>query len=126
PNLGARQNRQADDVPLPVPVAQRNLPAGPSGDAGRDMARQAQAATPDAPSPEMIGKMVELMRRVRSHVVENGTDVGRSFADEARRIHFEEAPERLIYGETTPEEAKELREDGVPIAPLPVLPEDHN
>ena len=48
--------------------------------------------------------------------------VGMNFVAEARRMHAGDAPERAIYGEARPEEAKKLIEDGVPVAPLPFIP----
>ncbi len=58
-------------------------------------------------------------RKVRAHIRKNYDYVGPDFASEARAIHEGEKPERLIYGETTPEERTKLAEDGVPCAPLP-------
>ncbi|XBQ14796.1 MAG: DUF1178 family protein [Oceanicaulis sp.] len=60
-----------------------------------------------------------LARKVQAHIRSNYDYVGDSFAKEARAIHDGEKPERLIYGETTPEEREKLKEDGVPCAPLP-------
>jgi hypothetical protein len=57
--------------------------------------------------------------KVREHIKDNFDYVGDKFADEARKIHSGETEERAIYGETTPEEAKALMEEGVPAAPLP-------
>jgi hypothetical protein len=45
-----------------------------------------------------------------------------NFAAEARRIHDGDAPERAIFGEAKPDEARRLIEDGVPVAPLPFMP----
>ena len=59
---------------------------------------------------------------MRRHVEENSDYVGLSFAAEARKIHEGEAPERNIWGEAKPDEAKALIEDGIPVAPLPFLP----
>ena len=39
----------------------------------------------------------------------NAEDVGDNFADEARAIHDGDAPERSIYGQAKPEEAKQLK-----------------
>lgn len=64
----------------------------------------------------------ELLARMRRHVEENSDYVGLSFAAEARKMHAGEAPERSIWGEAKPEEAKALLEDGIPVAPLPFLP----
>jgi hypothetical protein len=56
---------------------------------------------------------------LRKYVQENADYVGPNFAEEARKIHYGETPERHIYGEATPREAKELIEEGVDVAPLP-------
>ena len=37
-------------------------------------------------------------------------------------MHDGEVPHRSIYGEAKPAEAKKLIEDGVPVAPLPFIP----
>ena len=61
--------------------------------------------------------------KLRRHVAENSEYVGMEFVSEARRIHDGDAPERSIYGEARPDEARRLIEDGVPVAPLPFLPQ---
>ncbi len=67
-------------------------------------------------------KREAVLAAMRRHVEENSDYVGLSFAAEARRIHEGEAPERNIWGEAKPEEAKALLEDGIPVAPLPFIP----
>jgi len=49
-------------------------------------------------------------------------DVGSGFAEEARKIHYKESPERSIRGSTTADEAESLREEGIEILALPALP----
>ena len=78
-------------------------------------------AKPAGPSREM---MMEMVSRVRRHVEDNFDYVGDAFAREARAIHEGRSEERGIYGEATPEEARALIEDGVPVAPLPQPPPD--
>lgn len=68
----------------------------------------------------------EALRRLHAHVTANAEDVGRRFADEARKIHNGDAPERVIMGQADRDEVAELIEDGIPIAPLPILPDDRN
>jgi len=77
----------------------------------------------NAPAPV---KMLDAMRQYRKLVTENADNVGDKFADEARKIHYQEAPARGIYGNATPEEVRELYDEGVEVSPLPVLPEDNN
>jgi hypothetical protein len=57
--------------------------------------------------------------KVREHIKENFDYVGPRFAEEARKMHAGESEERAIWGEATPEEARELAEEGIPAAPLP-------
>lgn len=86
-------------------------------------AEAAKAATRDkpeltAPASELEQALAEMRRRVEA----NSEYVGMNFVSEARAMHEGDAPERSIYGEARPEEARKLLEDGVPVAPLPFLP----
>ncbi len=76
--------------------------------------------------PELRGKVMTAVREWRDSVIANSENVGPRFAEEARKIHFNETEERPIYGEASADEVQELLEEGVACAPLPVLPEDHN
>ena len=62
------------------------------------------------------------MLKLISHIVENTEDVGRAFAEEARKIHNQEAPERHIRGTALPQEVESLREEGIDVVALPVPP----
>lgn len=57
--------------------------------------------------------------KVREHIREKFDYVGDRFAEEARKMHTGETEERAIWGEATPDEARELAEEGIPAAPLP-------
>ena len=46
-------------------------------------------------------------------------DVGTQFAEQARQMHEGELKPRAIRGQTTPAQAAELLQDGVPIVPIP-------
>ncbi len=59
---------------------------------------------------------------LRKHVEDNADYVGGRFAEEARSMYLGAMPERAIYGEANGAEAKALIEDGVPVAPLPFVP----
>ncbi|HEY4345177.1 MAG TPA: DUF1178 family protein [Parvibaculum sp.] len=82
-----------------------------------------KSAAINVPSPQaqMAQKMVTMMTALRKHVEENADYVGDKFAETARRIHYEEEPQREIYGEATLEEASALIEEGVEVAALPGL-----
>lgn len=57
--------------------------------------------------------------QVAREMVSKADDVGTDFANEARRIHYGDAPERAIHGQATLQEAKELIDEGVAVLPLP-------
>lgn len=82
------------------------------GDAGKDAPALAE---PSHPAEQALKDM-------RENLEKNSTYVGGKFAEEARKIHLGDAPERQIHGEAKPEEARALIEDGVPILPIPFLP----
>uniref|UniRef100_UPI0035B4705C DUF1178 family protein n=1 Tax=Aestuariivirga sp. TaxID=2650926 RepID=UPI0035B4705C len=79
-----------------------------------------------APADPRLAELMTMMREMRRHVEENAEYVGDRFAEEARKIHYEESEQRGIYGNTTPDEAKALIEEGIAVHPLPRLPEDGN
>jgi hypothetical protein len=60
----------------------------------------------------------QLYLKAVRHVLANTEDVGERFAEEARRMHYNEAPERGIRGTTSREEAQELAEEGIDVMPL--------
>lgn len=62
------------------------------------------------------------IQEMRKKIEANSDYVGKNFAAEARKIHLGDAPERSIYGEAKPEEAKSLIEDGINVVPLPFMP----
>lgn len=100
PNVGVKGNQ------LPAPVA-------------------APSRTPSVPvpvqssAPAEIKAMLTALAEAQARALEGSEHVGKRFAKEARAIHEGDAPERIIHGEATPEEAKALIEEGVPVAPLP-------
>jgi hypothetical protein len=71
-------------------------------------------------------ELMSLMRKVRAEVEAKAEYVGPNFAEEARKIHYDEAPNRGIYGEATKRDVVALLDEGIDIMPLPDVPEDRN
>ncbi len=95
----------------------------------KDKARSRPAPPPappvDAPMTAATARKAEfakLLTELRQHVEKNCDYVGDKFAEEARRIHYGEADQRDIYGESTLAEARELLDEGIQVAPVPGLP----
>lgn len=83
---------------------------------------EAKVLMMDQARKEAVAKIRELVTAIR----ENSDDVGEKFPEEARKIHYGEAEERGLIGKATADEARALLEEGIEIAPLPVLPDDVN
>ena len=68
-----------------------------------------------------MAMMNKAASKIRKEIEDKCDYVADNFADEARAMHYGEKPERAIYGEATPSEAADLKEEGVGIAPLPEI-----
>ncbi len=68
------------------------------------------------PTPAQLQAMFVKMAR---EIAANTEDVGPRFAEEARRIHYKETPERGIRGVASKDEAQALDEEGISVMPLP-------
>jgi len=66
------------------------------------------------------------LKELREAITRNADYVGPRFPEQARKIHYGETEQRSIYGEASPDEAKELHEEGIEFHPLPILPDDVN
>jgi hypothetical protein len=99
-----------------------------------DQSGQSEAApSPPAPSAPAIvpsekagavmpDQVRAMFQRLRSEVEKNCEHVGDRFAEEARAIHRGETPARGIYGESTPEQAEALADEGIEVARIPWVP----
>ena len=91
---------------------------------------EATPASPDnAPVAMLSPQETELrqkLKEIRDHLTKNSEHVGPKFSEEARKMHYGETEHRSIYGEASPEQAKELAEEGIEFHPLPVLPDERN
>ena len=81
-----------------------------------------QALAVSAAQKQAMSKLKEAIHEIRA----SSEDVGEKFPEEARKIHYGEAEARGIIGQASPVEVKSLIEEGIEIAPLPVLPDDVN
>lgn len=78
-----------------------------------------QVPTSGAANVAMIGPEQQQLRELLRRVIESTEDVGQKFSEEARRIHYKEAPVRAIRGVATREEAQSLADEGIAVAQLP-------
>jgi hypothetical protein len=116
PRLSRPDAETSLGVPMPpvphVPVPQLPVP----------VPANAALAVMSPPERELRKKLKEL----REHITKNADYVGARFPEQARKIHYGEVEHRSIYGEASPDEAKELHEEGIEFHPLPILPDEFN
>jgi hypothetical protein len=74
-------------------------------------------------APLLASSMARLHEALVS-MARTAENVGERFPEEARRIHYEEAPARNIRGVATAQETRDLVEEGIFVLPAPVPPED--
>ena len=130
----AAYDRQADSSLISCPhcnsteVQKAIMAPNLSGQTQRPAEQPTEPATytaPVAPDPRLAA-MIDLMRQIKAHVLSTSENVGPRFAEEARKMHYDEVEQRSIYGEATAEDANALVEEGIEIQALPRLPEDTN
>ena len=112
PLCGDAQVSKALSAPR-INLGARETPAmaspQPDGAASSEVSEPAQLSLPTAAS------VLQWARQAAAQA----EDVGSQFADEARRIHRGDAPERAIKGQASADQTLQLLEEGVPVLPLP-------
>ena len=89
----------------------------------RKQTAEPAASVPGKPvAPVQRGQME--LSRVIDYIMTHSEDVGRGFAEEARKIYYQEAPQRNIRGVATRSETEDLNDEGVPVFSLPIPPQD--
>lgn len=111
PALGRSAKKRSAPIEAPAPAPE--APAAPVSEPVAMISPQER---------EFRAKLKEL----RDHLTKNADNVGKKFPEEARKMHYGETPHRSIYGEASPQEAKELHDEGIEFHPLPVLPDERN
>jgi hypothetical protein len=112
--------KKRGDAPIPAPTPTPDTAAPPQA-----------APVPAAPAPVAMMSPQERefrtkLKELREHLTKNADYVGQKFPEEARKMHYGEIEHRSIYGEASPDQAKELHEEGIEFHPLPVLPDERN
>jgi hypothetical protein len=118
-------DRQVESGFLTCPVCNSGqiskLLMAPSVSTARKKEAKRQMAM-DLVRQEAMAKLKDAVANIRA----NADDVGEKFPEEARKIHYGEADARGIVGQASLDEVRDLLDEGIDVAPLPVLPEDGN
>jgi hypothetical protein len=117
---GTKKKRGHASLP-PSPAPTVDAPAREAS-----AAASGQVAAPVAMVSPQEREFRQKLKELREHLTKNADYVGQRFPEEARKMHYGEIDHRSIYGEATPQDAKELSEEGIEFHPLPVLPDERN
>lgn len=91
-------------------------------------AREDAQSPPSSPAPatetprQYANLGADLLTKLIDHIIATTEDVGTAFPEEARKIHYREAPERHIRGTASHEDVEALTEEGIEVAALPIPP----
>ena len=103
------------DCPLCADKVIARVPSAPRLNLSGAVETAAPAPAAD-PAAELQARWMQTVRQVLAST----EDVGERFADEARRIHYGESPERGIRGQASGDERDALRAEGIEVMPLPL------
>ena len=63
--------------------------------------------------------------KLREYVEKNFEFVGDKFSEKVRDVYYDKETKKSIYGTTTPEERKELEEEGIDLLSIPWVSKDN-
>tara|TARA_Y100000816_G_C25939061_1_gene489760 strand:+ start:132 stop:557 length:426 start_codon:yes stop_codon:yes gene_type:complete len=63
--------------------------------------------------------------KLRNFIEKNFEYVGKDFSKKVREIYYDKENKKSIYGITSPEERKELKEEGIDLLSIPWLDKDN-
>ena len=66
-------------------------------------------------------KLLQLKKFVKN----NFEYVGENFSRKVREVYYDKKSKKMIYGTTTPEERKELEEEGIDLLSIPWISKDN-
>jgi hypothetical protein len=131
PQCGSAKVEKALMTPQLSGTKKRARMSAPTHDEPAPAQVPASGPTPETPAPVAMVSPQERefrkkLKELREHLTKNADYVGQKFPEEARKMHYGEVEHRSIYGEASPQDAKELHEEGIEFHPLPVLPDERN
>lgn len=92
--------------------------------ATRSPTQAENAAVANVPLPPEAVAMLKAVAAMQAEAIKSSTWVGESFAEDARAMHYGEKDVAAIHGRATADEARDLIEEGIAVAPLliPIVP----
>jgi hypothetical protein len=112
PNVGRKGNQRSAKADAP---AVSPSPSAPT---------TSPVATALPPLPPEVVQALHHVARAQAEALKASQWVGEKFADKARAMHYGDAQVKPIHGKASLQQAQELAEEGIEIAPVlcPVVP----
>lgn len=112
PNIAPSKGKSAAKQPVATPAETPR----------REPALAGPGSYANDPAAATVGELMKQLAEMRGQIEKNCDYVGGKFADEARKMHYGEAPKRNIYGEASDLDAKSLADEGVEFSRIPWAP----
>ena len=74
---------------------------------------------------KILQKQRNKLIKLRNFIEKNFEYVGEDFSKKVREIYYDKKNKKMIYGITSPEERKELKEEGIDLLSLPWIDKDN-
>ena len=121
-----QQQRGLVDCPHCGSSAVSKAPMAPAVPKKGNQLPAAQTAPVASGLPPEAAEALKALASMQAEALKQSRWVGDKFAEDAKAMHYGERPHEAIHGEATLEQAKDLLEEGIAVAPLPfpVVPPD--
>lgn len=118
--------RKGNQITVPA-LAEKIAPVAAQAPAIVPKAKPPTAGATTAALPPEAAAMMHVLARMQAEALKASHWVGDKFADDARAMHYGDKDHAPIHGQATLQEAQELVEEGIEIAPIlfPLAPPGH-
>ncbi len=126
PHLARKGNQVGVPALAAAAQAERALPPTVAAPPAKIARGSAPSGAPTIVPPEAAA-MMQAFIRMQAEALKASCWVGEKFADDARAMHYGDKDHAIIHGQATAQEAHDLLEEGIEIAPIlfPLAPPDH-
>lgn len=115
PLVGSKSNQQDDRQSFNIE------PAETRADIERDkMAKSEEQTNVATLANDEIKQALLNLAKLQEKALESSKWVGKDFAETARAMHYGEQDAKAVHGEVSLKDAKDLLDEGIEIAPLPL------
>ena len=122
-------NTQVEKAPMAPAVPVKGNARAPQNPPAVTSAESSNVPLSNNKLDPKVAKVLEKLSTAQARALKDSKWVGKDFADRSRAMYYGEQKQQLIHGEATAEQAQDLIDEGVAVAPLPfpvTPPEDLN